>query len=108
MNEMRQMPDTRLSDETYLWRSQGLTDVQRWEREKSDLAALRRKITYCLSRPDERIQFQHVEGWTTGHIIGYMRGRGLDIERIRRSLAGVSYSPSEATIRRKEQETDDG
>ena len=91
------MIDSRFSDETYLWRSQTLTDLERLEREKSDLAALRRKITYCLNRQDEHVQFQHVEGWTTGHIIGYMRGRGLGIERMRSSLANVYYSAYDAT-----------
>lgn len=78
------MPDERFTDDSYLWREPGLTSAQRDEREAQNLASLRRKITYCLARPDEPIQFQDVEGWTTGHIIGYMRGMGLPIERVRR------------------------
>ncbi|GLC24628.1 hypothetical protein [Roseisolibacter agri] len=83
------MPDPRLTDESYLWTTPNLDAAACEELEAQNLASLRRKITFCESRPEERVQFQRVEGWTTGHIIGYMRGSGLPLARIRRDLAAA-------------------
>jgi hypothetical protein len=85
------MSDRRLQDESYLWNTPGLDAAAQAALEAQNLGSLRRKITFCLERPEERVQFQRVEGWTTGHVIGYMRGSGLPLERIRRDLAGSTY-----------------
>ena len=85
------MSDSRLRDEAYLWDTPNIGEVERAATEAENLASLRRKVTYCLQRPQERIQFQRVEGWTTGHIIGYMRRLGLPLARIRKDLAIGRY-----------------
>jgi hypothetical protein len=93
------MLDPRLADDSYLWVTPHLADAERAAREAQNLASLRRKVTYCLARPEVPVQFQHVEGWTTGHIVGYMRGLGLSIARIRRDLAAAVYEePSDAAV----------
>lgn len=73
-------------DDGHVWRTEGLSDDKRAEAEKENLASLRRKVTYCLNRPEERVQFQRVEGWSTGRILGYMEGLGLGRARIERDL----------------------
>jgi hypothetical protein len=78
--------DDRLTDETFRWVTPGLSADERSALEAQNLASLRRKVTYALERPDERVQFQRVEGWTTGRIIGFMHGAGLPIDRIRAAM----------------------
>ena len=89
------MSDFRLSDETYRCTTPGLDAPVRDAPARQNLASLDRKVTYCLERPNERIQFQRVEGWTTGRIIGYMQGRGLDPVRIGADLARAEHRESE-------------
>ena len=95
------MNDSRLSDESYRWTTPGLSPAEKDALARQNLASLDRKITYCLERPDERVQFQRVEGWTTGRIIGYMQGRGLDPVRVAADLARAEYQepPRNATAR---------
>ena len=93
------MPDTRLLDETYRWTTPGLAPADRDVLARQNLASLDRKISYCLARPDERVQFQRVEGWTTGRILGYMQGRGLLAERIAEDLARADYDERAAQER---------
>lgn len=72
--------------DTYLWETPAMTEGRRQELEKQNLGSLNRKITYCLNRPDEKLQFQRVEGWTTGEILAHMKARGISQERIDKSL----------------------
>ncbi len=76
------------TDEGHVWATDGLSEDERNERERENLASLRRKVTYCASRPEEKVQFQRVEGWSTGRILGYMEGQGIGRERIERDLPG--------------------
>lgn len=69
-----------------LWETPGMDAERRKELEKQNLGSLKRKITYCLKRPDEKVQFQRVEGWTTGEILAHMKARGISQERIDKSL----------------------
>jgi hypothetical protein len=44
--------------------------------------SLDRKITYCLNRPGERLQYQVVEGWSARQVLDRMRAAGIAEERI--------------------------
>lgn len=74
-----------MSDE-HRWETPGLTPGESSRRQRGNIGSLRRKITYCIKRPDTKLQFQTVESWTTGRILGYMEGRGIDRARIERDL----------------------
>lgn len=76
--------------DTYLWETPAMTAERRQELQKKNLRSLKGKTTYCLNRPDEKVQFQRVEGWTTGEILAYMRARGISQERIEKSLHRTS------------------
>ncbi|HUF76431.1 MAG TPA: hypothetical protein VMM35_09135 [Longimicrobiales bacterium] len=72
--------------DTYLWETPAMTEERRQKLQKQNLRSLKGKITYCLNRPDEKVQFQRVEGWTTGEILAHMRAGGITQERIDKSL----------------------
>ena len=90
------MSDPRFINEEFRWTTPGLNDSERQALAAQNQASLERKITFCLSRPDERVQFQQVEGWTTGRIIGYMHGRGLPLDRILADLAELAREGEQA------------
>jgi hypothetical protein len=77
-------------DPTHRYRTPGLTPDAAARRERQNLASLDRKITYCLHRPSERLQWQRVENWTTGQILDGMRARGITEERLQRDFYGCT------------------
>jgi hypothetical protein len=81
--------DYRLVDDAFLWVTDDISPVESAALETTNLGSLKRKITYFLRRSDLTLQFQRVEGWTTGRIVGFMHGRGIPIERIRKDLAAI-------------------
>ena len=85
------MPNWRLTTESYVWQTPGLDATKQVAVRDRNLASLDRKITYCVNRPQESVQFQRVEGWTTGQIIARMCERGLDRTRIDRDLSVSEY-----------------
>ena len=60
------MTDTvnRWAVDTYLWKTPAMTAERRQELEKKILRSLKGTSAYCLKRPDAKVQFQRVEGWT--------------------------------------------
>lgn len=75
-------------DPSRRWVTPGISPGDSQRREKENLASLRRKITYSLRRPQERLQWQAVENWTTGQILDHMRERGIAEERIQADFFG--------------------
>jgi hypothetical protein len=74
----------------HLWTQPGMPADKRAELTKQNLASLNRKITYCLKRPDVKLYFQEVEGWTSAQILEYMESRGITRERILKNLHRTS------------------
>lgn len=64
----------------------GLSDAQRSDLQRQNLASLDRKITYCLGRPANRLQYQPVEGWSAQQVLDHMKERGISQTRIDRSF----------------------
>ena len=83
-------PINRFAVEEYLWQTPHLTEELRRKKQAQNKASLDRKITYCLRRPNEKLQFQSVEGWTSGQILAYMQERGIPRERILKNLHRTS------------------
>lgn len=73
-------------EDDYRWHTPGISDTARVVAERENLASLRRKITYCLRRPNSKLYFQRVEGWTTRQILAYMEDNGIPRERILKNL----------------------
>jgi len=70
-------------DPEHLWHTRGLETAERIVLQQQQIAALDRAITSLLAQPEMPMQYQRVEGWTTGEILAYMIARGLDEERVR-------------------------
>jgi hypothetical protein len=75
-------------DPSHRWVTPGINPGESARLERQNLASLDRKITYCLNRTYERLQWQTVENWTTGQILDRMRSRGISEERIQRDFYG--------------------
>lgn len=75
-------------DPSHRWITPGISPRDAQRKEKENLTSLRRKITYLVRRPHERLQWQPVENWTTGQILDYMRERGIAEERLQRDFYG--------------------
>jgi hypothetical protein len=75
-----------IRDAKHRWVTPGLDGAQAEKLTRQNLASLDRKISYCATRPGERLQFQRVEGWTTEQILGRMRAGGISDARITRDL----------------------
>ncbi|HYD51016.1 MAG TPA: hypothetical protein VEA99_00260 [Gemmatimonadaceae bacterium] len=71
------------TDPDHVWHTTGLDTGERIALQQQQIAALDRAITTMLARPDEPLQYQRVEGWTTGEILAYMIARGLDEDQVR-------------------------
>jgi hypothetical protein len=70
------------------WRQPGLTPSEAERLQRQNIASLDRKITYCLNRPGEPLQYQRVEGWSAREVLDRMRAAGITEDRIRRDLVG--------------------
>ena len=77
------------ADPKHRWVTPHLSPTEAEALRRQNLASLDRKLTYCVNRPAERLQWQRVEGWTTGEILDRMRARGIRETRIQRDF----YSP---------------
>jgi hypothetical protein len=73
-------------DPNFRYHTPAISAEEAAERQRQNLASLNRKITYCLGRPAERLQWQPVEGWCVREIIDHMRERGIAEARIEGDL----------------------
>ena len=67
----------------------GLSPTEADRLQCQNIASLDRKITYCLNRPGEPLQYQVVEGWSARQVLDRMRAAGIAEERIQRDLVGA-------------------
>lgn len=70
------------------WRQPGLALREAEKLQRQNIASLDRKITYCLNRPGEPLQYQRVEGWSAREVLDRMRAAGITEARIQRDLLG--------------------
>ncbi len=75
----------------YVLRTPHLTDADAEAKRAANLASLKRKITYCLNRPSEPLQYQQVESWSARQVLGHMQQSGIPTERIRRSFEIAAF-----------------
>lgn len=70
----------------HVWNTPGLSSAAANEKRVSNLASLKRKISYCLGRPGEPLQYQSVEGWSGRQVLEFMQSSGIPTERIKMSF----------------------
>lgn len=70
----------------HVWITSGLSASTAEKKRAGNLASLKRKVTYCLSRPSEPLQYQSVEGWSARQVLDFMRAAGVPAERIKRGF----------------------
>jgi len=75
-------------DPNFRWVTPRLSPDESKAEQRKNEASLKRKITYCVNRSSEPLQWQWVEGWTTGQVLDQMRRAGISEARIQRDLYG--------------------
>ena len=71
------------------WKKPGLTSREAAALQAQNIASLNRKVTFCLNRPAQRLQYQAVEGWSAREVLEHMRERGISQRRIERDLLRI-------------------
>lgn len=81
------MPTKPPANLDHVWHTPGLTTAEAEQRQRENLASLRRKITYCLNRSGEPLHYQRVEGWSARQVLELMEEKGISRVRIERDFS---------------------